>query len=358
MEGGLAPDTMSGPDVHLWTPSDVINWCRSTLDQRYPGVSFAQMLDTWEQLHLIDGPLLLQMDALEWKEAVPSIGARRLLRREVGALGGGRAGSRRGSEVEFDAGRRGSRRVSELGLSPPGFRRGSANADPAAALKAGWAPRIACCAPPLVPPSQSRHSPHEGRAQGKLHFPVWTGREEEGPWSPQTMGGTWAVGRGTWAVDRDHSSVTKKSGTEGTGGKFGVKTRELPKPCNRARPLYYPWTQNISSLRIWQFSKGSVQGVICRCLTQKIQQGAPRNGQKSALNPKHWTPLSRFPKIPLSLFLKFGLMSPLGHPGGLQGGPGYGAPSSGGGGGGAAARGPYHPRAVEKPGCPFGIQPR
>ena len=131
MEGGLAPDTMSGPDVHLWTPSDVINWCRSTLDQRYPGVSFAQMLDTWEHLHLIDGPVLLQMDALEWKEAVPSIGARRLLRKEVGALGGGRRGSRKLSDVGgFDAGRRGSGRPSE---SP--------------SPKAGRESRVACSAP-------------------------------------------------------------------------------------------------------------------------------------------------------------------------------------------------------------------
>ena len=135
---------MSGPDVHLWTLSDVINWCRSTLDQRYPGVSFAQMLDTWEQLHLIDGPVLLQMDALEWKEAVPSIGARRLLRKEVGALDTDRRGSRKLSDVGgFDADRRGSRRVSEMG-DPC---RRPTDAKP----KAGHKPRVACMTPPSVP---------------------------------------------------------------------------------------------------------------------------------------------------------------------------------------------------------------
>ena len=70
---------MHPTDYKQWTPADVAQWCSTKLCARFPGVSFVEILSSIEKLHLIDGHLLLQLDNSEWKEAVPSIGARKTL---------------------------------------------------------------------------------------------------------------------------------------------------------------------------------------------------------------------------------------------------------------------------------------
>ena len=77
---------MQPSDVELWSASDVISWCTARLSSRFPRVSFLETLTRMEQLHLIDGRILLEMDAGDWQEAVPSIGARKVLQNGLQSL--------------------------------------------------------------------------------------------------------------------------------------------------------------------------------------------------------------------------------------------------------------------------------
>ena len=73
-------------ELEQWTPSDVAKWCTAKLATRFPGTLFEEMLANMEKVHLIDGLLLMQLDDSDWREAVPSIGARKTLMNEVRSL--------------------------------------------------------------------------------------------------------------------------------------------------------------------------------------------------------------------------------------------------------------------------------
>ena len=73
-------------DVGRWTPEDVKVWLEAALAARFPGVCFGDPLTRLQTVHLIDGPLLLTLTGSEWKEAMPSIGARKVLKKEVQGL--------------------------------------------------------------------------------------------------------------------------------------------------------------------------------------------------------------------------------------------------------------------------------
>ena len=73
-------------DIQHWTASEVAQWCHTRLMARFPGALFGEVLTRMEKVHLLDGPMLLQLNRSEWQEAVPPIGPRMLLIQEVQAL--------------------------------------------------------------------------------------------------------------------------------------------------------------------------------------------------------------------------------------------------------------------------------
>ena len=88
----FACDCMSFLVSHLpakvseWTACDVRRWSEAKLAARFPGQSFCEMLSVVENLHMIDGGILVDLQDPEWREAIPSIGARKVLRQEVARL--------------------------------------------------------------------------------------------------------------------------------------------------------------------------------------------------------------------------------------------------------------------------------
>ena len=73
-------------DITQWTSMDVSAWCAGVLAKRFPGASFKKLLARLQNVHLIDGPLLLELTPADWQEAVPSLGARKTLIGEVRRL--------------------------------------------------------------------------------------------------------------------------------------------------------------------------------------------------------------------------------------------------------------------------------
>ena len=72
--------------VAEWTRCDVRRWLEARLATRFPGQCFDDALTRVELLHLIDGRLLLELQDSDWQEAIPSIGARKVLMRAARQL--------------------------------------------------------------------------------------------------------------------------------------------------------------------------------------------------------------------------------------------------------------------------------
>ena len=77
--GPMSSPKLDPANARHWTRQDVRCWCEATLATRFPGDCFVSLLTAVETFHLIDGHVLLQLTAAEWREAVPSIGARKAL---------------------------------------------------------------------------------------------------------------------------------------------------------------------------------------------------------------------------------------------------------------------------------------
>ena len=74
------------PIIGDWSQCDVRRWLETILCARFPSHSFSDTLAAVETTHLIDGRLLLDLSDAEWQEAIPSIGARKVVKHEVAKL--------------------------------------------------------------------------------------------------------------------------------------------------------------------------------------------------------------------------------------------------------------------------------
>ena len=75
------------PDKASWSVSHVISWLRAVLHEKYPDDRFDELSDRFAR-HKIDGSVLVELSAKEWKEAVPLIGPRKVLLRHFLQLEG------------------------------------------------------------------------------------------------------------------------------------------------------------------------------------------------------------------------------------------------------------------------------
>ena len=77
----------SGPElprsVLEWTQADVRTWCEATLAAYFPDHRFGDLLTALERKHAINGCLLVDLTGTEWQEAIPSIGARKVLKKAM-----------------------------------------------------------------------------------------------------------------------------------------------------------------------------------------------------------------------------------------------------------------------------------